>query len=363
MRGTSASEPAAGGLEARVALRLGTLDLDVALHVAPGEVLAVLGPNGAGKSTVLRALAGLAALEAGHVRIDGGALDDPGLGVWVPAERRPVGVVFQDYLLFPTQNVLDNVAFGLRARRMGRREAHRRAAELLERFGLTRYARQKPTALSGGQAQRVALARSLAVQPRLLLLDEPLAALDAATRTEVRRDLRDLLAGFDGMRVLVTHDPLDAYALADRVVVVEGGRVSQSGTLAEVTAHPRSAYVARLVGTNLLSGIADADRVVLAGGAVRFVAADRPAPGPVHLAVHPRAVALHRRPPEGSPRNTWPATVVELDHHADRVRVVLSDPVGLVAEITPLALHELRLEPGTQLWAAVKATEVDAYPA
>jgi molybdate transport system ATP-binding protein len=349
-------------LDAHLGLRLGTLDLDAHLGIADGEVVALLGPNGAGKSTALRALAGLLPLATGSITLDGTVLDDPDGGQWVPAERRPVGFVFQDHLLFPTMSVVENVAFGLRARGAARREAHRRAAELLERFGLAAYAGQRPTSLSGGQAQRVALARALAVRPRLLLLDEPLAALDAGTRAEVRRDLRLLLGGFDGCRLLVTHDPVDAHALADRVVVLEGGRVTQEGTLAEVTAHPRSAYVARLVGTNLLSGTALGGAVTLPSG-LTFVVAEGVPDGPAHVAVHPRAIALYPSRPEGSPRNTWPAAVAGVDHHGDRVRVALDTPAGLVAEITPLAQRELGLAPGDRVWAAAKATEVDAYPA
>ncbi len=351
-------------LEATLVVQIGELLLDMELAIAPGEVVALLGPNGAGKTTVLRTLAGLLALDDGRIVLDGQPLEDVADGAWVPPERRSVGVVFQDYLLFPTLTVVENVAFGLRARGTGRREARARATALLDQFGLAAYAGRKPSALSGGQAQRVALARALAFQPRLLLLDEPLAALDAGTRTEVRRDLRELLAGFDGMRLLVTHDPLDAHALADRVVVLEAGTVVQSGTLGHVTAHPRSPYVARLVGTNLLSGVAGADGVIsVSGSAVRFTAADAPQPGPVHVAVHPQAVALHRDAQTGSPRNDWLTRVTELDEHGDRVRVTLADPPGMVAEITPGAQAELTLAAGQPVWATVKATEVEAYPA
>jgi molybdate transport system ATP-binding protein len=351
-------------LEAQLVTRLGHLDLDVELRVRPGEVVALLGPNGAGKSTVLRLLAGLLALDGGRIALDDRLLDDPGAGVWVPAEQRPVGLVFQDYRLFPTLTVRDNVAFGLRARGVSRAEANRRADELLSSFGLAALARQKPAALSGGQAQRTALARALAVRPRLLLLDEPLAALDAGTRGQVRRDLRDLLADFDGMRVLVTHDPIDAHSLAHRVVVIEGGAVVQHGTLAQVTAHPRSPYVARLVGTNLLWGdVGDDGSIRVDGSAVRFVAAGPPPAGRAHLAIHPRTISLHRDRPAGSPRNVWATHVTELDQHDDQVRVTVADPPGVVAEITGGAQAALDLRPGDALWAAVKASEVEAYPA
>jgi molybdate transport system ATP-binding protein len=348
-------------LEARVELLLGQLHLDVDLAVASGELVVLLGPNGAGKTTLLRALAGLLALERGRVVLDGDVLEDTGAGIWVPTEQRPVGFVFQDYLLFPHLSALENVAFGLRARGLGRTEARRRAAAWLDRVGLAAHAAARPRALSGGQAQRVALARAMVAQPRLLLLDEPLAALDAATRSEVRRDLRRHLASFDGTRLLVTHDPLEAVALADRLVVLEGGRVTQTGSPAEVSAQPRSRYVAELVGVNLYRGRADGRNVRLADGGT-VVAADIHH-GEVFAAVHPHAVALHRRVPEGTPRNVWAGTADSLEVIGDRVRVRVAGTVPIVAEVTPAAASELGLADGGQVWATVKATEVTVYPA
>ena len=260
-------------LDAQIGLQLGSLDLDVELRAAPGEVVALLGPNGAGKSTVLRCLAGLVPLDRGCIEIDGVVVDDPAGDVLVEPEDRPTGFVFQDYVLFDHLSVVENVAYGMRARGTAKREARQRAHEWLERFDLADYAPQRPGALSGGQAQRVALARALATSPRLLLLDEPLAALDAGTRANVRRDLRRHLAGFDGMRLVVTHDPVDAYALADRVVVLESGRIVQTGTLAEVTAHPRTRYVADLVGVNLIVGDV-VDGVLTTPSGARVVIAD-----------------------------------------------------------------------------------------
>lgn len=353
-------------LLARVSLHLGALDLDVELEAAPGEVVAVLGPNGAGKSTVLRVLAGLLAVDRGRISLEGPpatvVLDDPEAGAFLPPERRPVGVVFQDYLLFAHLSALENVAFGLRARGVGRADARRRAATWLERVGLADHALHRPGALSGGQAQRVALARALATSPRLLLLDEPLAALDAGIRGEVRRDLRRHLEGFDGVRVLVTHDPVDAYVLADRIVVLEQGRVVQTGTLPDVTAHPRSRYVADLVGTNFISGqLADGVLTTAAGAAI--VTSSATPAGPAHVAIAPAAISLHLHRPDGSPRNAWECTVVDVDQRRDRVHVAVEGPVRLVAEITPAGLAALGLRPGDPVWAAVKATEVAAYPA
>jgi molybdate transport system ATP-binding protein len=281
-------------LEARVELRLGQLALEVELAVATGELVVLLGPNGAGKTTLLRALAGLVALERGRVVLDGEVLEDTAAGTWVPTEARPIGFVFQDYLLFPHLSALENVAFGLRARGLAKAEARKRASGWLEWVGLAEHAGSRPRTLSGGQAQRVALARAMVSDPRLLLLDEPLAALDATTRTEVRRDLRRHLASFAGSRLLVTHDPLEAVALADRLVVLEGGRVTQTGTPDQVSSRPRSRYVAELVGVNLFRGRADGHAVQLAGGVL--VVADGHH-GEVFAAVHPHAVALHRHPP------------------------------------------------------------------
>jgi molybdate transport system ATP-binding protein len=348
-------------LDARVGLTLGQLELEVELAVATGELVVLLGPNGAGKTTLLRALAGLLALDRGRVVLDGEVLEDIGAGIHVATERRPIGFVFQDYLLFPHLSALENVAFGLRARGLAKPEARRRAAAWLDRVGLAAHIGTRPRALSGGQAQRVAVARAMVSDPRLLLLDEPLAALDAATRAEVRRDLRRHLASFEGTRLLVTHDPLEAIALADRLVVLEGGTVTQTGTPAQVSAQPRSRYVAELVGINLFRGRAAGPAVELAGGATLITAGDHH--GEVFAAVHPHAVALHRRAPEGTPRNVWAGTADTLDIVGDRVRVRVTGTVPIVAEVTPAAAGELRLADGGPVWASVKATEVTVYPA
>jgi molybdate transport system ATP-binding protein len=346
-------------LVANVGVRLGRLDLRVAIDAADGETVAVLGPNGAGKTTLLRALAGLVPLDDGVVRIDDAVMDQPTSGTYVVPERRSVGVVFQDYLLFPHLSVLENVAFGLRSRGTPRAEARRRAYEWLTRVGLDEQARSKPGALSGGQQQRVALARALVTEPRLLLLDEPLAALDAGTRTELRRDLRSHLGTFGGARVLVTHELLDAVALADRLVVLEEGRVAQSGTVDDVTARPRSRYVAELVGTNLLRGIGNDHEVTLTEGGV-VVTAD-PVAGDVYVAIQPHAVSLHRARPEGSPRNVWSGRVRGVDLLGDRVRIHVDGVVPIVAEITAGAVGDLGLHDGVDVWATVKATEVEVY--
>jgi molybdate transport system ATP-binding protein len=328
--------------------------LDVDLSVGAGETVAVLGPNGAGKTTLLRALAGLVPIE-GRVELDGQVLDDSAGRQHVPTERRRVGLVFQDHVLFPHMTVLENVAFGLR------RDATQVAKEWLDRSGLSDKAGAMPRELSGGQAQRVALLRTLATEPRLLLLDEPLSSLDVSVRAEVRRELSRQLRSFQGVRILVTHDPLEAMALADRLVVLEQGKIVQSGSPAEVTARPRSRFVADLAGVNLLRGQAQGDHIELNGGA--SLAAAEAGQGDVFAVIHPRAVALYLARPEGTPRNVWRARAEDLDLHGERVRVRLSGPVPLVAEVTPSAVRDLQLASGAEVWVAVKATEIAVYAA
>ena len=345
-------------LEASVRARVGDLELSVELQIATGELAVLLGPNGAGKTSLLRILAGLIPLDRGSVSLDGELLEWPQNRV--PPERRPVGFVFQDYLLFPHMTVLENVAFGLRARGASRGEGRRVGAEWLERLGLARYSGARPGALSGGQAQRVALARALVMRPRLLLLDEPLAALDAGTRLEMRRELVRVLDEFEGTRLLVTHDPLEAMTLGDRLIVLEEGRVVQSGTPRELRERPRSDYVAGLVGLNLLKGRATGGAVILEGGAELVVPDARS--GAVYAAVHPRAVALYRSRPEGTPRNVWEGTIQGLDDEGERIRVTVSGPIRIVAEITRAAAADLRLAKGESVWASIKATEIEVYP-
>ncbi len=346
-------------LAADFGVQLGDLDLQLVIDAAEGETVAVLGPNGAGKSTLLRVLAGLVPVDHGVVTVDGLAVDEPARNTFVVPERRSVGIVFQDYLLFPHLSVLENVAFGLRSRGVGRGESHRHATEWLARVGLADRAGVKPRVLSGGQQQRVALARAMVTEPRLLLLDEPLAALDVGTRIELRRDLRTQLATFAGARILVTHELLDAVALADRLVVLEHGHVAQAGTVDEVTDRPRSSYVAELVGTNLLRGTAQGREVALEGGGV-VVTAD-PVAGDVYVAIQPHSVSLHRAQPEGSPRNVWRGRVRGADLLGDRVRIHVDGVVPVVAEVTAVAVDELGLHDGVDVWATVKATDLSVY--
>jgi molybdate transport system ATP-binding protein len=350
------------GLSCDVRLQLGTPDLDVSLRAAPGELIVLVGPNGAGKSTLLRCLAGLLPIDAGRIALDDTVLDDPDHGDFVPAARRSVGVVFQSGLLFDHLSVVENVAFGLRSRGTPAREARRVAEGWLQRLGFEADASVRPGQLSGGQVQRVALARALAFEPRLLLLDEPFAALDATTRVEVRRELRRHLDSIDAPKILVTHDPVEALAMADRLVVLERGHVVQEGAADDVRAHPRSSYVADLVGINLLRGTAHDGVVTLGSGHDIVAAGEQSLAGAVLATIHPRAIALHSSRPEGAARNVWSATVAEVDDEGDRVRVRVGEPVPLVVEITRAGSAALSLQPGSTVWVSLKASEITLQP-
>jgi molybdate transport system ATP-binding protein len=347
-------------LDASIRVALGTFSLDVELQVADGELLAVLGPNGSGKTTLLRTLSGLLAIDDGRISIDGRVVDEPATDTFIPPEQRSVGVVFQDYLLFGHLSALDNVAFGLRERGIRRSIARERAHALLAAVGVDVDHAARPGELSGGQAQRVALARALATEPTLLLLDEPLAALDVQTRVDTRRHLRAVLARFVGARVLVTHDPIDAFILADRLVIVESGHIVQQGRPDEVLNSPRSTYVAELAGVNLYRGRADGDQIHV--GDELVVAADAQ-DGAVFAIIPPHAVVLHRAPPEGSARNVWPGTIAGIERTGSRVRIRVAGTMPIIAEVTPAAISALGLVEGSPVWAAVKATEVEVHPA
>lgn len=236
-----------GALEAVLGVRRPGFALDVTLTVPAGGVIALMGRNGAGKSTAVAAIAGLLRLDTGRVAVDGAVLEDAEEDLAVPPERRPIGVVQQQAALFPHLSVRDNVAFGLRTGGLGKATARERADALLVEAGLAEFADRRPAALSGGQAARVSLLRTLAREPALLLLDEPLAAIDAEFRPELRDDVRARMAGFAGSALLVTHDVRDAEALADEVVVLDEGQVVQRGRLAALRAAPATPTIARLL--------------------------------------------------------------------------------------------------------------------
>lgn len=344
------------GLHAAVTVGRGSFELTMDLVIPPGTTVAVLGPNGAGKSTLAAVLAGVLPIESGRVALGERVLDDPAAGVFVPPEQRNVGVVFQDYLLFPHLSVLENAAFGLRSRGLARDDARARAQAWLGRLGLDDVVDRRPGELSGGQAQRVALARALATEPDLLVLDEPLAALDVRTRSHLRRELAEHLDRFEGPRLLITHDPTEAALLADQVVVIEDGAVTQAGTAEEIRLRPRTRYAADLAGSNLFVGEA-ADGVVDLGGH-QLQVADRHVTGHVVATVLPSAVAVHLAPPSGSPRNAWATSVRFVESLGDVVRLLTGGPLPITAEVTRASARDLGLEPGTPIWVSIKATEV-----
>ncbi|AWK12523.1 molybdate ABC transporter permease subunit [Streptomyces spongiicola] len=328
------------------------------LEAEPGTTIAVVGPNGAGKTTLLRALLGLT--DRAHARLVLGGADVTEL----PPHRRGVAWVPQDGALFPHLTALANTAYGLRARGTPRTAARRDAQHWLDRLGVGNLAHRRPAQLSGGQAQRVALARALAARPRALLLDEPLAALDQTTRARVRHTLRRHLDGFGGVCLIVTHDPVEAVALADRVLVLDGGRALQDAPPAEVTRHPRSPWVARMLGRNAWPGATTVRGLRLSGGGTLVVSDPLP-PGTDALAIiAPEAVSVHAERPSGSPRNVWPGTVREITASGSRLRVLITsdDAPDLVAEITPQAAAELGLAEGATVWTSVKATETTLVP-
>lgn len=340
---------------------------DVDLHLDGGDRLAVLGPNGSGKSTLLSVLAGTLRPDRGRAELDSQVLFDirGRGGLWLPPHERRVALLAQDPLLFPNLSVLDNVAFGPRAARVPRRAAHETARHWLTEVDAAHLADRKPGQLSGGQAQRIAVARAVAADPRLLLLDEPLAALDVTAAPLLRRVLREVLA--DRSVILVTHDLLDAVLLSNRVVVLDGGRVVEAGPTAEVLRHPTSSFTARLAGLNLISGTAVEDglRPSSGGDVVAGVPRNELTAGEDATAVFPpTAVSVHLEEPRGSFRNVFAVTITELEPHGTQVRTraVTATGESLVADVTTAAVGELDLWPGRAVFYALKATAVTIYP-
>jgi molybdate transport system ATP-binding protein len=354
-------------LELRVASRRGEFELDLAFDARDGATTVIVGESGAGKTSVLRVAAGLDRPSRGRVALDGEVYTDTEAGLHVPPWRRNVGYVSQDYALFPHLTVAENVAFGLRAAGLPRGEIQERVARVLDRTGIGALARRKPPTLSGGQQQRAALARALVLDPRLLLLDEPLAALDLQTRRQVRGELRRLLRELKTTTLYVTHSPMEALLFGDQIVVIEAGRISQTGSREDLLRHPRSRYVAELVGTNFFAGRAGgaAEKgmtVRTAEGDLAIVRADEPAD--LFLAVDPREITLHAHRPEGSAQNVFAGPILELAPEppgGERVRVVLGTRPPLVAEVTRDAVESLHLTEGITVHASFKATGIRAY--
>lgn len=347
-----------------MAARVAERDVEVDIDLAPGTTTALVGPNGAGKSTLVQLIAGQLRADPGSVLIDGQVVSSA--GVHLPPHRRAIGLLEQRPLLFPHLSVLDNVAFGVRARGASRAQARERARAELDAVGVGAFIGRRPAALSGGEAQRVALARALATDPRVILLDEPLAALDVDAGAAMRALLARRLADTRATVVVVTHDPLDVWALADGLVSLADGRVAASGEVGELLGRPRTGFLARLSGVNLLRGAAEADGVRASGDlVVGLWDASRPATagGRALATFEPASVALYRRAPQGSPRNTWRVRMTGLEPRGATVRMLLAlaDGQPLAADLTAQGAAALQALPGDELIAQVKATQVSLY--
>ena len=353
-------------LELDVVSRRGGFELQAGFLAEPGATTVIVGESGAGKTSLLRLAAGLDPPERGRIALDGEVYAEPGAGIAVPAWRRDVGYVAQDYALFPHLTVEQNVAFGLRARGASRGTIAPRVAEALRRAGIADLGRRRPSMLSGGQQQRAALARALVLGPRLLLLDEPLAALDLQTRRLVRGELRDTLRALGCVTLYVTHSPIEALLFGDRIVVIEAGRVTQTGSRDDLLRYPRSRYVAELMGTNLFAG---GVRTGLGAGTVRtgdgdLAVSDPGEPGEVFVTVDPRQITIHPHAPEGSAQNVFVGPILELAPEppsGERIRVVLGTRPPLVAEVTREAVAGLALHEGMMVHASFKATGIRTY--
>ena len=353
------------GLNVDATVRRGDFSVEASFGAEPGETVALLGPNGSGKSTLVSAIAGLGPSVDGRIELDGDVWD--GDGTHAVPEKRPIGVVFQDLLLFPHLSAVENVAFPLRARGVAKADAQTRAMELLARLGAGARGEARPRDLSGGEAQRVALARALIAEPTLLLLDEPLSALDVGARARVRDLIREELARFEGVRIVVTHDPVEAATLADRLVLLEEGRVTQIGSPEEVRSAPRSRYAADLVGLNAFSGRLEpledgAARLVTGDGEVVVPWADGADGVEVMALLRPIDVTLSPEPPTGSARNVFGGAVTSIAVESDRARVRIASEPPLIAEVTLGSVEHLGLREGVRVWASFKAVEVQVVP-
>ncbi|GHO69322.1 ABC transporter ATP-binding protein [Ktedonobacter sp. SOSP1-52] len=374
-----------GMLDVSLSTQLDIFTLDVSFAVPQGTTTVLLGESGAGKSTVLRLLAGLLQPQAGHIILDKQVYYDNKRGLALPPQARPFGYVFQEYMLFPHLTVFENIAFGLRAQAEARSRIRLRVAEALAQVHLEGYAQRYPAQLSGGQQQRVALARALVLQPQLLLLDEPLSALDVQTRREIRQELRRILTEAGITTVFVTHQYVDALVFGQHILVLDQGQVLQQGSQLDLAQQPRSAYVAELVGMNFLHG--RLLRTEDDGSCVVRIAQSQPAldltvmfeerqgappsESEIYVVVEPRDITLHPGPPESSARNSCKGRIVQLLHlpspSEGRVRVsmavdgVASAPISLTAEITASSAARLNLHEGQEIYASFKASAAHAY--
>lgn len=342
---------------------------DVEIEVGSGERVAVLGQNGSGKSTLLSILAGTLRPDSGSAQVDGELLFDlDGRSRrWLPPHRRGIALLAQDPLLFPHLSVIDNVAFPSRVSGVPKAQARARAEHWLDEVGALAFAGRRPRELSGGQGQRVAIARALAAEPRLLLLDEPMAALDVSVAPLLRRVLRRVLT--DRTTIMVTHDLLDALLLSDRVFVLEHGHVAESGPTEETLRNPRARFTARLAGLNLIKGVLANGGVTEPGGfrvdGTRKDGEELRDGDQVAAVFSPSDVSIFLTRPAGSPRNNLPVRIAELEPRGDLMRVRSDDHHGhiIAADVTPRSVAELDLYPGREVTYSIKAAAVTIYPA
>lgn len=351
-----------------VRARLPQRDVDVDITVAGGEVLAVLGPNGAGKSTLLQMIAGLLQPETARITLGDTVLTDTAAKTFIPPHGRGIAMLSQQAMLFPHMTAETNVAYAPRCRGLSRSAAREQARHWLTAVDAMELAARRPMELSGGQAQRIAVARALAAEPRLLLLDEPMAALDVTAAPAMRRLLRTVLREAGRTAIIVTHDLLDALALADTVVVIEGGRVMESGNVREVLSSPRSDFAARIAGVNLVAGVASEPGLLRTAWGQTISGLGDLEVGSAGVALfRPATVAVHLSAPHASPRNIFQVQIAELDIHGSTVRVRGAEQpdggTGLAADITPAAAAELDLEVGQRVYFVMKTQEVQLHPA
>ena len=370
---------------------LNTFHLSLSFSAEPGQTIVLLGESGSGKTTVLRLLAGLLYPQHGHISLDDTLYFDSKMHVALPPQERPFGYVFQDYVLFPHLNVFENIAFGLRAQHLPRQLIRQRVGEALEQVRLSGFEQRRPTQLSGGQQQRVAIARALALQPVLLLLDEPLSALDVQTRREVRQELHRILAEVGITTVLVTHHYLEALVFGQQILVLEAGKVIQQGDQQDLLMYPRSSYVAELIGVNFFRGHIVRQEtnalyvIQLQNGAqsMEIVAALKEhtptekvltSGEDAYVIVDPQSITLHQTAPESSARNVFRGEIVHvlhlgisplrIDGKNEHVRISMlldGDMPLLTAEITDASVLRMELCEGKTVYASFKATEASVY--
>jgi molybdate transport system ATP-binding protein len=371
-------------LQANMQIQLQTFKLLVQITARPGETLVLLGESGSGKTTILRLLSGLLMPDQGHIELDGSCYFDSAQHIALPTQERSIGLVFQDYVLFPHLSVFENIAFGLRAQHLSRALIRQRVHESLEQVHLSNLEQRKPSQLSGGQQQRVALARALALQPRLLLLDEPMAALDVQTRREVRQELRQILHEANIVTIFVTHQYLEALLFGQQIIVLDQGQVIQQGSQRDLLEYPRSSYIAELVGMNFFQGKISgyeseqtcSIQLNTSSQPLQVVAtlkepSQKPSPGQeAYVIVDPRNITLYQAPPETSARNLFSGRITQIlpvsgtfsDGARLRVGLLLSGyNTSLTAEISAASAERLALQEGQEVYAAFKASEANAY--